>query len=173
MGHKKRTRITVLDALDNSPIANARVFLHASDNTGDLPYNVPIGIVRFGSQAVIFSNNHPFEIGQKIFVAGADQPEYNGIHTITNTQGNAYSYPVIGFPQTPATGAITNTGVVISGLTNNNGRITDRREWDDDQPVFGRVRKSTVSPFYKQGKVIAVVDENRGLNHTVSMVLDE
>jgi uncharacterized phage protein gp47/JayE len=52
----------------------------------------------------VMASEHPLATGMKVNVSGADQPEYNGEHTIVVTQRGAFSYTIAGTPVTPATG---------------------------------------------------------------------
>lgn len=52
---------------------------------------------------------HGLATGDKVYIAGADQAEYNGIHTITVTGASTFTYAVEDEPATPATGTITYT----------------------------------------------------------------
>lgn len=49
------------------------------------------------------------EVGDQVFVSGADQSQYNGIQTVTvvDQADNIFRYDVSGSPATPATGTIT------------------------------------------------------------------
>lgn len=166
------TTITVKDENDDD-LQNARVLVEAADGTGDLPYEESVSITRSGSTATVTHTAHGLVSGDKVVIRDADQQEYNGVFTITVTGVNTYTYTVAGTPATPATGTITSTGVVLEGLTDVNGEITATRAFTVDQPVLGRVRKSTSSPLYKAVRFNDTVDNVNGLTKVVQMVRDD
>lgn len=76
-------------------------------------------ITRSGSTATVTtSGSHGLGSGQA-YVTGADQSEYNGLHTITVTGSTTFTYTVSGSPASPATGTITcgSTKITRSGTT--------------------------------------------------------
>jgi hypothetical protein len=64
-------------------------------------------VIRTDATATASCTAHRFSTGKEVFVDGADQPDYNGLHAITVSGANAFTYMVTGTPQTPATGSIT------------------------------------------------------------------
>lgn len=77
-------------------------------------------------------------------------------------------------PTTPATTATTikATGVVIDGLTNASGVISDTRTHASSQPITGRVRKATGGTFYKTGAISGTINSASGFAVTVQMIPD-
>jgi hypothetical protein len=65
-------------------------------------------ITRSGSTATITftAANADLATGDKISVIGADQPEYDGLFTVTRISNTQFTYHVTGTPTTPATGVI-------------------------------------------------------------------
>jgi hypothetical protein len=167
------TVITVVDASTQLPIENARVILGAADGTGDLDYQTSVTITRVSATATVAHTAHPYIIGSKVNIVGADQQEYNGVKTITAIAANSYDFTVSGTPTTPATGTITSTGLILEGLTNANGQISDTRAISVDQPIIGRARKSTTSPLYKTSAISGVLDSVTGYSQTVSLIRDD
>lgn len=165
--------IGVADAVTGDPVENARVLVHASSGAGPLPYNDSVSITRSGSTATVSHTAHGIADGKKVLIRGATEQEYNGVHTITVTGPNAYTFAVSGSPATPATGAPTATGVVLEGLTDVNGEISDTRSYSANQPITGRARKSTSSPFYKTTNIGGVVSNTTGYSATIVLILDE
>ena len=51
--------------------------------------------------------DHQFSIGQDVYISGADQTEYNGVHNVTSASVNEVTFVITTTPTTPATGAIT------------------------------------------------------------------
>ncbi|MCE5265669.1 MAG: hypothetical protein LLG97_19345 [Deltaproteobacteria bacterium] len=65
------------------------------------------GITRAGATATATCAAHRFTSGQSVYIAGANQGEYNGLKTVTVTGTNTFTFAVTGTPATPATGTIT------------------------------------------------------------------
>jgi hypothetical protein len=165
--------VTTLDNRDASELQDVRVILRASSAAGDFPFDDTVTITRSGSTASVLHTTHGMSNGDKVQITGADQQEYNGVYVITNVTTNAYDYTVSGTPATTATGTIKATGVVLEGLTDVNGEISSSRTWTQPQPVEGRARKSTASPYFKQGKINGTVSNSAGFSSTISLVIDE
>ena len=163
--------ITVNDTA-GSNIENAYVILEA-DTGGDLPVAESVTITRSGSTATVTHTAHGIPDGKKVAIRGANQDEYNGVFAITVTGANSYTYTVSGTPATPATGTITATGVVLEGLSNASGIVTDASfVYSSDQPFDGWVRKHTSSPYYKETALSGTV-VNAGFAATAIMISDE
>lgn len=154
-------------------IQNARVLLHASDGTGPFPFEETVTITRAGAVATVSHTGHGMATNDKVMINGADQPEYNGVFQITVTGANEYTYAVSGTPDTPATGTIDATFVALEGLTDINGDISTTRVYATDQPIVGRSRKSSSSPFFKTAEITGDVDNVNGISVTAVMVSDE
>jgi hypothetical protein len=157
---------------DGTNIQNVRVLVYA-DTGGPFPSGVSVTITRSGTTATVSHTGHGLATNDKVMILGADQPEYNGVFAITYIDANSYSYTVSGTPATPATGTITATFVVLSGLTDVNGQITMSRVFPSNQDVVGRARKSTSSPLYKTSDIVGTVDSSAGWSTTVIMIPDE
>ena len=167
------TTVKILDGRDNSNLQNARVILKASDGTGDLDFETSVTITRVTTTATVAHTAHPYIVGNKVEIKGANQPEYNGPQTITAVLTNSYDFTVAGSPTTPATGTIISTGIVLEGLTDANGEIADTRTWSLAQPVTGVARKSTTSPFFVAGNLTGTISTTLGLSITQALTLDE
>jgi hypothetical protein len=163
---------TILDNNKN-PLQNARVKVEASDGTGDLPFEDSVTITRSGSTATVSHTAHGMGVNDIVNIQGADQKEYNGAKTITAVTANSYDYTVSGTPTSPATGTITATGCVVSGLTDVNGEISDTRTWTNPQPIIGKARKSTASPYFKTSEISGTISTTTGFSSTNVMILDE
>ena len=62
---------------------------------------------------------------------------------------------------------------ILTGLTNASGIVeTTAFAYTNPQPVTGRVRKATTSPFYKTGAITGTINA-AGFSTTVQMILDE
>jgi len=168
------TTITVKDIGTGADIEGARVLLLASDATGDFPFEESVTeITRSSSTATVDHTAHGMTTGDFAYIQGANQTEYNGAYEITVTGVDDYTYTVAGTPVTPATGTIISTGGYFNSLTNPSGIVTDTRSIDSDQPVEGRVRKSTSTPLYKSSPLTGTVDTENGLNILVQLIPDE
>ena len=165
------TTITVQNTA-GTKIQNARVLATAASG-GDYPFEESVTITRSGSTASVSHTAHGMVNGDKVVIQKAVQNEYNGVYTISNVTTNAYDYTVSGTPTTPATGTITSTTAIISGLTDINGEIADTRTYSVNQPLSGRVRKSTSAPYYKTADVVGTVNKDNGLSLTIVMLSDE
>lgn len=92
--------------------------------------------------------------------------------TIQDTSGtaiqNARAYVLAG-----AVGALTEGTVLISALTDVNGQVSVTQTYSLDQSITGRVRKSSVSPYYKTGVVVGTISKDAGLDATIIMLSDE
>jgi hypothetical protein len=113
------------------------------------------------------------ETGDKISITGANENEYNGVHTITTTGANSWTFSITGTPDSPATGTLKATAAILDGLTNASGIVQDTSfSYTSDQPVEGRVRKGTNTPRYKTTPLSGTIDSN-GFSTTSFMVPDE
>lgn len=156
----------------NQAIQNARVLLKAASG-GPFPFEATVTITRSGSTATVTHTSHGMSTNDKVLIKGADQQEYNGVFTITKIDNNSYSYTVSGTPASPATGTIKATFVCLSGLTDINGQISMSRVFPSNQPVSGWARKSSSSPYYKEGVISGTVDSSLGFSSTVVLIPDE
>ena len=163
--------ITVKDVTDSANIENARVLVLAGA-TGPLPSDDTVTITRSGATATVAHTAHGMTSSTKIQIKGATQPEYNGVFTITVTNANEYTYTVSGTPATPATGTIKATAVIIDGLTNASGVVSDTRTYASDQAITGRVRKSTTGTLYKTGSISGTISSTAGFAATVQLIRD-
>ncbi len=164
--------ITVTDIGTGSAISGARVYVTAG-TTGPLPFEDSVTITRSGSTASVSHTAHGLVNTNKVFIEGAVEEEYNGVQTISNVSTNAYDYTVSGTPDTPATGTITSTAVIIDGTTNGSGVIADTRPYSSDQDIDGRVRQSTSAPFYITAPFTNIIDKDLGTSIPIQMVRDE
>ena len=143
---------------------------HGINNTHDLA-KLELGVEV--TEVTVTHTSHGMVTGDLVVIENAVQNEYNGIQTITVVDVNSYTYITNGAPVSPATGTILATTAFISGLTDVNGKITDTRAYTVDQSLGGRVRKSTISPFYKTGDIVGTIDKDNGLSLTIVMLSDE
>jgi len=164
-------KITVKDIADNSLEQNARVYLLAASG-GPLPFQDSITIVRSGSTATVTHTAHGVLDQSSMVIAGSDQPEYNGVKTITVTDANTYTYTVSGTPDTPATGTIVATVRIFSGLTDVNGEIEGEIDFTSSQPISGHARKSSGAGNFKTSNIVGTIASS-GLDSTAFLIADE
>jgi hypothetical protein len=164
--------VTVKDANSFAVIESARVLLEAAAG-GDLPAGESITITRSGATASVSHATHGMTSGMSVIIRGANQDEYNGIYTISNVTTNAYDYTVSGSPATPATGTITATCAILSGVTNGSGVLsTSSFNYTNSQPITGKVRRATTGAKYKTGAITGTITSS-GLDTTVLLIVDE
>lgn len=154
-------------------VANAQVVMKASDGTGPFPFEETVTITRSGAVATVTHTAHGMDTNDYILIRDAVQQEYNIVAQITKIDANSYSYTVSGTPVTPATGTITGTFVALAGLTDGSGILSVSRVYSADQPVTGYARKSTASPFYRQGALSGTILAASGYDKSAVMVSDE
>jgi hypothetical protein len=131
------------------------------------------GITRAATTATVDHTAHGLSTGMEVVIAGAVEDEYNGIHTVTVTTVDEYTYTVSGAPDTPASGTITSTAVILNGTTNASGIIQDTGfNYTNDQDVIGKARKGSATPLYKTAVISGTIDGN-GFTTTTFLVEDE
>ena len=165
--------ITVLDSDGGSPISGARVYVPVTSGI-NWPYLTPVTITGTGTTATVTHTAHGLTTNDNVVIKGANEDVYNGVYPITVTGTNSYTYTAnetIG--SSPATGTITSTFVLINGTTNGSGVISDSRTYSNNQPIGGWARKSTSSPFYRQGPIVDTVDSVSGKSITIQLISDE
>lgn len=140
-------------------------------------YETPVAvssITRASSTATVTTSTaHGFTTGDEVMVRGANQPEYNGVVTITVTSTTQFTYTVSGTPATPATGTIETAFMVIDRLLTDGTGVAQNTgyNYSTDQAVEGFVRKSTSSPAYKTQPISGTI-RSGGLAITAPMVRD-
>jgi hypothetical protein len=165
-------KVTAKSATTLAAISDARVIVEA-ETGGPLPSSASVTITRSGSVATVSHSAHGISDGTQVIIRGANQDEYNGIFTITNVTTDSYDYTVSGTPATPATGSINATVLILTGVTNASGVVeTSQFSYTSDQPVRGKVRKSSASPHYRTGTIVGTIGST-GLDTTVLLVSDE
>jgi len=103
-----------------STIVSAEDLRMSVEGTGDLFFNIDIftlgglvdesvdTIIRISTTVTVtIGGGHSFPLGSFVFIEGAEQEEYNGLHEITAVTATTFDYELIGIlPVTPATGTI-------------------------------------------------------------------
>jgi hypothetical protein len=165
------TSVHVQDVNTAAAVTGARVLMYC-DSGGGKPGDVTVTITRSGSTATVTHTSHGLSTSDKVLIKGADQAEYNGVKTITNTGTNTYTYTVSGSPTTPATGTIKASLVVIDATVDGSGNASDTRTWPSSQPITGRVRKGSSATFYKSSPLAGTISSTTGLSLTAQMIPD-
>lgn len=154
-------------------IERAFVVLKAAAG-GDLPAEETVTITRSGSVATVSHTSHNVPDGTLVRIRGANENEYNGVHTITVTGPNDYTYTVSGAPATPATGTIDATSVILFGDTDASGVLQDTGfAFTTTQPVIGDVKKGSWSPVFKPQSVTGSIVATAGFDGLALMASDE
>jgi hypothetical protein len=68
---------------------------------------------------------------------------------------------------------IASSGVILEGLTDSGGEISDSRTLSSAQPVTGVIRKATSSPIYKDFPLNATISSTLGASLSAMLTLDE
>ena len=165
-------QVTVKDLDTGSAIENARVLVPVTSGV-NFPYQASVTIASTGTTATVTHTTHGLATNDNVLIEGANEDEYNGAFQITVTGTNTYTYTMNGDPVDTATGTITSTMVLLNGLTNASGIITDSRTYSGNQTVNGWARKATGSPLYRQAPVTDTVNSTSGLLVTVFLQPDE
>lgn len=163
--------ITAKDSTDNSNVEGAAVTVRAA-TTGDLPFETVVTITRSGSVATVTHTGHGYSTGHKVEIENADQNDYNRIKEITVVDANSYTFVVAGTPTTPATGTILSTAIIIDGLTNASGVISDTRTYSADQAFTGSVKKGTSAPVFVSSPLSDTLSKDTGFSATVLLIPD-
>lgn len=166
-------QLTVTDIDTTLPISAARCLVLVSDGV-NFPYNASVNITGTGTTATVAHAGHGYSTGENVNIQGASPDVYNGAYTITVTTSAAYTYTTSEtIASSPATGTITATTALINDITNASGVASDTRSYNNNQPITGKVRKSSVSPYYKQTPVSNTVDKTTGKSINIQMISDE
>lgn len=95
--------------------------------------------------------------------------------TIATTASDRWSTVVLALKPEASnpTGTITSTFTFLFGATDVSGQITMSRSFTADQSVEGWARKSTTSPFYKQGPIVGTVSASGNTSFSAILTSDE
>ena len=158
-----------LTTLDLSTGAATRVGSSTQFGIGE---NFPSGLAATTPSITVTHAGHKLLNGNKVEVMGANQATYNGIKTITNITANTYDFNISDGTDA-ATGNITSTAVILDGISDTDGDIaTDIFNFVSIQPVLGRVRNASSSPYYKPVELSGNIIDT-GVTVTASMALDQ
>jgi hypothetical protein len=161
--------ITAQDSATGDPVQGANVLCVAGSS---FLGGGSVSITSTGGTATVTHTAHGFVTGNVVRIRGATEPEYNGIHTITVTGVDEYTYAVSGSPASPATGSPVSALVIIDALTSASGQVSDTRSWSSSQVFAGRVRRGSGAPTYKPQPVSGTIDNATGAQVTAPLVSD-
>jgi hypothetical protein len=154
-------------------LVGARVYLQASDGTGPLPFEDSVTITQSAGTATVAHTAHGLVTGNFAVVRGSTVYGYNKVSSIIVVNANSYTYTVDSGITSPATGTITSTGVLISGLTDASGNISDVRTLGSPQPLTGYARDSSGTPRYKTGAMNGTASATIGIAFNLILISDE
>lgn len=167
------TVTAIVKNVSGTVISSALVLMYA-DTGGPFPSGASVtSITRSGSTATVTQTSHGLLTDEWVMILGANEEEYNGVYQITVTDADTYTYTISGTPDTPATGTITCTYVIIFELSNGSG-IADNsmRYRGSNQPFTGWARKSSGSPYYRQAPMSGEIGSS-DFTTTVILTSDE
>lgn len=126
------------------PVGGTRVHLEASDGTGPFPYNETVTITNSGTTATVSHTGHGMATSDKVVIRGASHQLNNGVHSITVTGVDSYTYTMTSAPGSNPTGTIKSTFVALNDLVNaTTGIASTSRVYSSAQPIKGWARKNT------------------------------
>lgn len=166
------TTVRAVD-VDGDAVQGCRVFLEAANGTGPLPYLDAVTITQTGGTATVSHTAHGFSTNQYVVIRGASPEGYNKVAQITVVDANSYTYSVASGLSSPATGSPTATGVLVYGVTDVNGEVSDTRTLSSAQPVSGWSRQGTNTPLFKSAPLSGSVSNTAGATLTAVMISDE
>jgi len=165
--------VTVEDDM-GSVLSNARVIIVASDGTGPYPFEESVSITQSAGTATVSHTAHGLASNDKVVISGVTNgDDYNGVKTITVTGTNSYTYSCDSGLTSPATGTIVSTFAAVEGLTDGTGQISASKSYSSNQPILGRVRKASASPYWKPVRFTGTVNSSTGFSSIISMQSDE
>jgi len=153
-------------------IQNAMALVLVGDAL-NFPYDATVTATSSGTTATVTHTAHGLSSNDYVQITGANENNYNGSFQITVTGVNTYTYTMPGTGGSPATGTLKCTTVLIKGLTDVNGEISNTRSYGVNQIITGRVRKSTGSPYYKTSGIAGTVNKDSGATVNIQLIGDE
>jgi len=107
------------------------VFDNSLKSVTGITYSVSNGIVT----ATATSSGHGYLNGETVRIAGANEPQYNGVFTIANVTADTFDYTLSAAPAGPATGAITAQKVLQVAITTTTSGAQIRYTLDGSPPT--------------------------------------
>lgn len=164
-------QVTVVEA-DGTPVEDAVVFLKAANGAGPFPFEESVTIANVTTTATVTHTAHGLATNDYVDIKGASLWQNGGVHQITVTTVNAYTYTITA-PGSSPTGTITSTFVALSGTTNASGVLSMTRVYASDQDVTGWARMSTSPPFFKTGPINGTISSTTGFSGAAVLIEDQ
>jgi hypothetical protein len=170
-----RTIKAIVQKADGTKIQSARVFLKVSaDASGGFPYDDTVTISNSSTTATVTHTGHGMLVNDKVVISGASLAANNGVFIIaTRISDNSYTYTMGSAPGSSPTGTIKASFVFLEGATDSSGELSMSRAIGATQTVTGWARKSSGSPYYKQGPLSGVVSTSADSTFTAILSPDE
>lgn len=92
--------------------------------------------------------------------------------TVKDTAGAIIQGAMVYVTADAGGGLAEGTVIIDKQTTDVNGQVSDTRSLGSNQPIIGRVRKSTSAPYYKTAAVVGTISSTAGLDLTVQMIGD-
>lgn len=170
-----------IDKLDNCIFQNNAIGIQV-DNAGSL--EITLDNVKFNNNTVDIeytgsgvltvnnsngSNTSTFSAtgGGSVVIQNSVSVEVTALDTSGSAIENARVYILAG-----SGGPLTEGDLIYNGLTNSSGVISSAHNYTSDQPITGRIRKGTSSPYYKSFDIIGTIT-SAGFFLTASMQSDD
>jgi hypothetical protein len=161
---------------DGGLLQGARVLAEPT-SSANFPYQASVSITGTGTTATVSHTGHGLTTNDYVIIKGVENDDdYNGVHQITVTGANAYTYTTTEtLGVSPATGTITATYAMISATTDVNGEVTNSWSLVAAQPFKFKVGYSTAtSPFYQGVEdVLDTISQTADRDVTIQLVSDE
>lgn len=132
-----------------------------------------VTIVNSGTTATVTHTSHGFLSNDYVQIIGGSLDANEGVFQITVTAASTYTYTMGSTPGSSPTGMIASIFVPLYGLTSSLGVKSTSRVYSADLPVEGWARKSSSSPYYREGSISGTIDTSEGLTASAVLVLDE
>lgn len=149
-------------------LSGARVFLRTAE-AGTLPFNASVSISNSGTTATVTHTAHGLKTNDKIVIYNASNNENLGVHQITVTDANTYTYTT---PSLTASDSGNAYFVYVEGLTDVNGEISNSRVLSTTQASTGTIRKASSAPFYKPSPISGDISSTENTTFTGVMIPD-
>lgn len=154
-------------------VASARVFL-ATSAAGSLPYNASVTISNSGTTATVTHTAHGLSSGDKVVIYGAGRNDNLGVHTITVSGANTYTFTTAGSNTGADPGStITASFCYLFGLTDANGEISMSRAFSAAQSASGSARKASSAPYFKPAPLTGSISNSVDTLLTGVMISDD
>jgi hypothetical protein len=167
-------RVTTQEA-DGTAVGDVNVFLQVSSSASGYPYLGACLLNRNGSTLLTVTHvAHGMVTGDKVrIIAAGEDADVVGVHTITVTTADAYTYVTAATSRVGVDQAATSTFVLLYGLSDTTtGVLSMSKVFINKQPVNGTARKASAAPYWKTSQIVGEIDVPGGLLTTALMLSD-